>query len=815
MIVRVAITNRVTKALSGIDHNYAPVCEDLSESWTLCARDHLAAQPTRLRLIGRRYTYVAQLNGYRLPGDLCSCGQTPCVCKGAQLKDGDTPGVLVLIGARERKAWDGSDNDVLENPRFYEEFEQNRKALDQPSLRDLTKRWDHAHRERIAASTGLIGRWRKLNEIRLFVAREYGAIVPLAKQPWDTERLAEGQLVLLTSDTGAATPAARDFVYRLPNLDLPLRVEDLSERELVIDCGEEDLIRVEQYLLDQGGRSLRLTLDLHETDRQIEREARALRQAGSRQRLRALIAEPTLAGSSLRRLPLTFFNKDLDPGQQAFVRAALDLDDLVVAQGPPGTGKTTAIVELVRQYLDRFPHAQVLLAAQTHQAVDNLLLRLAEEDPDLPIARIASELTIDRVNDLIRARYWTESTEPWYPPIVRRAIAYRQLMEGQIRASDRTNDETMREVLTVQDDYLASVGPQRTPSERLAQARVIAGTCASVQGSPEVNAMRFPLAILEEAGKAMPAEALMVMLRAEKNILVGDSRQLPPHPWEPMRAVLRDPDTLTSRDPDRADEVTELRAAIGALGSTPAERAALDEESLFDRFAEHLIGTEHHVTLTTQYRMLAPIGELVGQVFYGDIGGLRHSRRRPIDPRVQAFAGETRVRLVDIPGREQQGADGMSKLRPAETDHIRRELRAIQEHAESTGPPPDGPDRLGVAVITPYAAQSRDLRKHLDLTLFPALNVRIGIVDGFQGDEDQVVILSVAATTVAGFLRLPNRINVAISRAQDLLIITTSLPAAMQGRIGAPLQQVADFINRKVQAGDPAYQALRSRRPPA
>ena len=118
-----------------------------------------------------------------------------------------------------------------------------------------------------------------------------------------------------------------------------------------------------------------------------------------------------------------------------------------------------------------------------------------------------------------------------------------------------------------------------------------------------------------------------------------------------------------------------------------------------------------------------------------------------------------------------------------------------------------------MAVITPYAAQSRDLRKHLDLTLFPALNVRIGIVDSFQGDEDQVVILSVAATTVAGFLKIPNRINVAVSRAQDLLIITTSLPAAIRGHIGEPLQHVAGFINEQVQSRDPAYHVLRSRRP--
>jgi hypothetical protein len=809
VIVPVAITNRVTKALSGIDRDYVPVAADLADGWTLCARENLAARPARLRLIGRRYTYTALLSGYCLPPGLCSCQQTPCVCQEAQLEQGNKPDVLKLIGARERDLWDGSDEEVLRHPRYDELFEHRNEPLQDEVLEVLTERWDLAHLRRAPATSGPIARWQQLNRIRSFLAREHGALVRLAEPAWDPERLAEGQLVLLTHSPDAAAWAARDFVYRLPNLDVPLRVEDLSELQLIIDCGEHDLVRVEQYLKAQGGRPLRLTLDRRESDRMIDRERRILSEAHSDQRLRALIAKPTLARSTPERAPEMFFNPDLDPGQQDFVRRALATDDVLSVQGPPGTGKTTGIAEIIRQYLARDPDAQILLAAQTHQAVDNVLLRLSRVDPDLPIARVASVHTVGRVNDEIRAHYWTESPEPWHPPIMRRAIAYRQLMESQIRAGDRTEDDVMRAVLTIQDDYLASIGPQQTRSERLAQARVIAGTCAAVQGDAEVRAIRFRLAILEEAGKASAPEALMVVLRARKSILVGDSRQLPPHPWDPMQAVLHEPSALTARNPDRAAEADELRAAVQALGSTPEQREAAGQETLFDHFAEHLWGTEHEVSLDMQYRMLPPIGELVSDVFYGDIGGLRNCRTKPIDPRVAAFAGGVCVKLVDIPGQEEKGPDGKSKLRPAEVDHIRTELRAIQQHAADTGPPPNGPHRLGVAVISPYAAQARYLRKHLDLTLYPALNVRIGIVDRFQGDEDQIVILSIAATTVAGFLYVPNRINVAVSRAQDLLIITTSLPAAMKGQIGQPLQQVARFIDQRVKDGNPAYQILR------
>ena len=160
---------------------------------------------------------------------------------------------------------------------------------------------------------------------------------------------------------------------------------------------------------------------------------------------------------------VAFFNPDLDASQRHVVTAAIAADDVLVVQGPPGTGKTTTICEIVRQALAKDPHAQILVAAQTHQAVDNVLLRLAGQDPDLPIARVASVHTIDRVDETIRARYWTHSPEPWHPPIVKRAIAYRRLIDAQTAAGDRGEEVTMRNVLAVQEDYLASIGPQRTP----------------------------------------------------------------------------------------------------------------------------------------------------------------------------------------------------------------------------------------------------------------------------------------------------------------------------------------------------------------
>ncbi len=809
MIIRVAITNTATRAVSGSDQDFAPVCGDLSAGWTLCATDRLGKEPSRLLVIGGRFTYTLQLNGYQLPDGLCSCRQNPCVCHGVRLKPGDEPGQLLILGAFRRTPWDESDENVLRYPRCFERFNHSHdEPLDRATLALVTERWDLAHRRRIATYTGPIGRWKKLNEIRSFVAHEHGAVVRLAGQAWDEERLEEGQLVLLTDGAAATASAASDFTYRLANLDVPLRVEDVGEQELIISCGDEDLVRVEQYLKAERGKPLRLTIDVEETDKKIARERAVLRAAETADRLRELIGDPSLVNSTPGRVIGRWFNAALDPGQRRVVEAAVAADEILAVQGPPGTGKTTAICEIVLQHLARDPHGQILLAAQTHVAVDNVLLRLVQASPDLPVARIGSKYTIERADEEIRRRYWINSPEPWYPPTLQRAVSYRQLMQTKTRAKDMDLDEVMTGILSVQEDYLTSIGPQQTPQERLAQARVIAGTCASVQNNSDVKAMTFALAILEEAGKATPPEALMVALRSHKTILVGDTRQLPPHIWEPMRTVLQDPEALTTSNPHREAEAAHIRQTLKRLGATHRERQAADEETLLGHFAEYLHGSEHEVTLNTQYRMLPPIGELVSQVFYGDIGGLRHHRRTPVDPRIQSYAGEIRVKLIDIPGREEQGPQGKSKQRGAEVDYIRRELKALQHHAAQVGPPEDGPERLGVALITPYTAQAKQLRKHIELSRYPDLDVRVGIVDSFQGDEDQVVILSIAGTA-AGFLWVPNRVNVAVSRAQDLLIITTSLHRAINNRIGKPLGEVTRFIQQQVNQGDPAFQIQR------
>jgi uncharacterized protein len=76
-----------------------------------------------------------------------------------------------------------------------------------------------------------------------------------------------------------------------------------------------------------------------------------------------------------------------------------------------------------------------------------------------------------------------------------------------------------------------------------------------------------------------------------------------------------------------------------------------------------------------------------------------------------------------------------------------------------------------VLIVAPYNAQVGELAKTLPK------GSRVGTVDKFQGQEAQVVIVSMTSSTTddsprgMGFLLDRNRLNVAVSRAKCLSII--------------------------------------------
>ena len=126
-------------------------------------------------------------------------------------------------------------------------------------------------------------------------------------------------------------------------------------------------------------------------------------------------------------------------------------------------------------------------------------------------------------------------------------------------------------------------------------------------------------------------------------------------------------------------------------------------------------------------------------------------------------------------GRERRGPGGALR-NEAEVRVAAQVVRLLDERA---------PRELSMAVIAMYAEQVERLRQALGRRRFKR-TVKIDTVDSFEGREEDIVVISLVRSNERGrigFLRVPNRLNVAISRAKRLVcLLYTSGLLAMRGR---------------------------------
>lgn len=266
----------------------------------------------------------------------------------------------------------------------------------------------------------------------------------------------------------------------------------------------------------------------------------------------------------------------------------------------------------------------------------------------------------------------------------------------------------------------------------------------------------FDLAIVDEVSKATPTEALVPMARSRRWVLVGDERQLPPYV-----------------DTALIDE--------GVLEGYGLAREDL-EETLFSQLGNSL-PKDRDLVLSTQHRMLEPIGELISECFYG--GGLDHAR--PAKSNLQSLLGAfpspvTWYSTAKLRGRREKKV-GTTYWNESELRLVRELVDRLQRLAAVND------ERLDVAVISGYGEQARRMRRDLrpHNPKWTNLTLDIHPVDSFQGQERDVVIYSVTRSNAdndLGFLRSERRINVALSRAKDALVVVGDHRFCRQARGG-------------------------------
>lgn len=462
---------------------------------------------------------------------------------------------------------------------------------------------------------------------------------------------------------------------------------------------------------------------------------------------------------------MEFLNEDLNPSQEEAVREALAADDFFLIHGPPGTGKTITSVEIASQISRE--GKEVLCTADSNTAVDNLVEWLAEAGERVVRighpARITPTLRNHSLDEIIQQNEKYQKSQELREKAMdlndkQDELTHpggrwrRGMSDGKIKALARKEKgsrgvspsriKEMASWLELQEKIDEIFGrverlEEEAIDEIIEWADVVCATNSGC-GSELMSGRDFDVVIIDEATQATEPSCWIPIRMSEKVVMAGDHKQLPP---------------------------TILSEKAGDLNKTLFE-------SLIERY-----GDEIRDILEVQYRMHEKIMNFSNREFYSgvlraDDSVAEHTLFDLMDqeidfesPRIsqEVIAPEPPIVFVDtsdIDASERVRKGSTSKENPKEAEFV---LSVVSNLLAV------GIDPTDIAVITPYDDQVDLIERKVDLE-----DLEIDTVDGFQGREKEVVILSLVRSNQEnniGFLEDVRRLNVSLTRAKRKLII--------------------------------------------
>ncbi len=331
--------------------------------------------------------------------------------------------------------------------------------------------------------------------------------------------------------------------------------------------------------------------------------------------------------------------------------------------------------------------------------------------------------------------------------------------------------------------YLTSDDVIRIDSEAynhvlLKTVNVIGMTCSAKSyfkdendRSVNIDELNIDTVIVDEVSKVPFIEILQPILYGKTVILVGDHKQLPP---------------IYSKRLNEGEE-SDYDSEIVSIEKEEEYKEMYENTFFADLFEKSPDSMKSR--LTVQYRMHPDIMD-VDNVFYGnqlEFGGNAIDKNHYME--VYGASGrkiiseDRHVVFIDVKGQEIQESGSTSFTNPREAHVVTRLLDMMDSSCRfdrngrrlSHSYKGRSDDRLSLGVICPYADQARKIRGQK--TRYNAFNngpdekIMVKSVDDFQGDERDIIILSMVRTKSSEFLKDYRRINVAISRARRLLVI--------------------------------------------
>lgn len=450
----------------------------------------------------------------------------------------------------------------------------------------------------------------------------------------------------------------------------------------------------------------------------------------------------------------------LNASQEKAADLVLRAKDVAVVHGPPGTGKTTTLVEAIYEALHR--EVQVLVCAQSNMAVDWISEKLSERGVNILRIGNPTRVTDRMLNDTYERRF---ERHPLYDQLwgIRRNI--RQLYDNR-----EGNRENRHQKIARLKERAAEL--EYTINESLfADARIIACTLTG-SAHPLLTGRRFGTLFIDEAAQALEASCWIAIQKADRVILAGDHRQLPP--------TIKSPAAL-SGGLDKTLMQTICENKPRCVSMLTIQYRMSDEIMQFPNreFYDGLLQSDPSV----KYRGILDWDTAIEWV-ESDLeteNGKRETENEDLTPKSNSF------HLSDFTfpfsSGETLASDGLSRINPVEAELA---LQTLHDYIERIGKDRILYERLDIGIISPYKGQVQLLRRMLrkDSYWKPLRHlISINTVDGFQGQERDIILISMVRNNEqgqVGFLANLRRMNVAITRARMKLIIIGHSPTLCQ-----------------------------------